>query len=544
MQHYRLRIFCLVLLLGVGATASATELRSGKIAFANSGAAPAQKDFVAGVLYLHSFAYDQARAAFRLAQQADPQFALAFWGEAMTYNHTVWLEQDLPAARAVLTRLGSTAAERLAKAPTAREKGYLRALDNLYGEGDKRARNLAYAQAMCRLSEQYKDDDEAAAFCALALLGQDSGERDEHTIMQAAGIALGIIMHNAEHPGALHYFIHAVDDPKRAPLALSIARSYEQAVNSTPHALHMPSHIYGPLGLWEDSARVNLADWRLAEAQREKSHAPAESRDYHALSWLVHAHLQLGQYIEARKFLNIFRDEVAGEHGSNARKNYSLLRATAYGITGDSVDIQQTPYCETRDLPALYAACETSNRTYKALAENDLTVAQGHLAGLQELLGGLQNVTGQIEQNARFGIKEFRCSVPFAQVIATQLAAELAHSAGQIDEALRLLHLAATQAEAIEYADLAAPMPPKPPRERLGEILLELKRPADALVAYQEVLRAQPKRSIALLGLARAAAQVHDVNACNDAMAQLAINWRAADPQVRQLLTRVACALP
>ena len=169
-----LRHAILILLMTFPAVAS-QDL--GVIDFPNSGPEAAQADFVRGVLLLHNFQYPQAATAFQAAQKVAPDFALAYWGEAMTYNHGLWMEQDLDKSRAVLARLGPTAETRLAKAATAREKGYLLAVEALYGEGTKLERDLAYMEEMRKLRERYPDDLEAAAFYALSVLASAQGER-------------------------------------------------------------------------------------------------------------------------------------------------------------------------------------------------------------------------------------------------------------------------------------------------------------------------------------------------------------------------------
>ena len=185
----------------------------GRIVFPTSGPAEAQKHFIRGVLLLHSFEYRKAREEFLSAQKVAPAFAMAYWGEAMTYNEPVWFAQDLSAARAALKRLP-------ANAPTERERAYLAAVEILYGEGSKESRDFAYATAMRRLHEKYPDDQEAAAFYALSLLGTCHQGRDFRTYMNAAAIAEALLAKNPEHPGALHYAIHSYDDPIHAPLGL------------------------------------------------------------------------------------------------------------------------------------------------------------------------------------------------------------------------------------------------------------------------------------------------------------------------------------
>ena len=231
----------------------------GEIRFPTSGPAEAQGHFIRGVLLLHSFEYDRARRAFIEARTAAPKFAMAYWGEAMTYNHSIWGEQDRGSAVAALGRLGATPAERLATAPTEREKLYLSAVELLYADGDQKQIKTAYSNAMGELARRYPDDLEARAFYALSLLGLTGDVRDTENYMRAAAVAEEVFEANRKHPGAIHYLIHAYDDPVHAPLGLRVARIYGTVARGASHAQHMPSHIFFALGMWDDSIAANTA---------------------------------------------------------------------------------------------------------------------------------------------------------------------------------------------------------------------------------------------------------------------------------------------
>src|SRR5262245_17910699 len=231
----------------------------GQVRFANSGSPAAQQDFLTGLAQLHNFEYGPAAELFRKAQKTDPDFAMAYWGEAMTYNHAIWMEQDAAAARAVLQRLGPNPDARLAKAKTEREKDYLRALETLYGEGDKRARDLAYADAMEGVRRKYQDDVDASAFAALALLGTSHGGRDFAIYMRSAAILEPLFPGYPKHPGIAHYLIHSYDDPIHAPLGLRAAREYSTIAPAAAHAQHMCSHIFVATGMWDDVVAANEA---------------------------------------------------------------------------------------------------------------------------------------------------------------------------------------------------------------------------------------------------------------------------------------------
>lgn len=224
------------------APAGAQEL--GTVNFPASGSPEAQPHFEAGLLLLHNFEYEDAAARFRRAREIDPDFAMAYWGEAQTFNHPIWMEQDREAALAVLAAFAPTPRERLARVPTPRERDWLETVEVLYGEGPKEERDFRYRDAMRRLAEKYPEDEDARAFYALSLLGTAHGGRDFTIYMKAAAVAQPVLEENPMHPGAAHYVIHAFDDPIHAPLGLPAARAYSGIAPDAGHAQHMTSHIF------------------------------------------------------------------------------------------------------------------------------------------------------------------------------------------------------------------------------------------------------------------------------------------------------------
>ena len=205
------------------ATAQA-PLRLGKITFPTSATGAAQSAFVRGVLNLHSFEYDEAILAFREAQKLSPDFAMAYWGEALSYTQPLWYNEDVNRARAVLNRLGPTAAARAAKAPTSREKAYMAAIERLFAPGTHDARFQAFADALAGIARDYPTDDEARAFQALAMLGTiPEGVRRPAVSLKAGEIADGVLKRNPQHPGAAHYVLHAYDDGEHNASALPAA---------------------------------------------------------------------------------------------------------------------------------------------------------------------------------------------------------------------------------------------------------------------------------------------------------------------------------
>ena len=291
--------------------------RLGTVAFANSGADAAQAPFLRGLALLHSFEYDEAAEAFRAAQTADPGFAMAFWGEAVTYSHLLWGEDDVEAARRVLNRLAPSRDARLARAKTAREQAYGAAVEALFADGDLSMRVRGFADAMRAVTARYPDDIDAAAFTSLALMfaanvGQLPPDQRRVARDDAITFAQRVFAAEPSHPGGVHYLIHATDDPEMAPRGLEAARRYAEIAPEAEHALHMPSHIFVQLGLWSDAVASDeraFAASRAEVAARKLSNADLS---FHSLQWLQYAYLQSGRYRASRGTIDTAREVLAG----------------------------------------------------------------------------------------------------------------------------------------------------------------------------------------------------------------------------------------
>ncbi|MDT8368893.1 MAG: hypothetical protein RQ745_06770 [Longimicrobiales bacterium] len=465
------RLLCAMSLLCAAFPLSAQTERLGSLTFANSGAPAAQDDFVRGVLLLHSFEYDDAAAAFRRAQEADPGFALAWWGEAMTHNHPIWAEQDRDAARAILARAPS-------EALTPREAMYLRALDELYGEGTKAERDRRYMLAMRRLHEAHPDDREARAFYALSILGLTNGVRDFATYMRAAAVAQPLFEENPEHPGAAHYLIHAFDDPIHAPLGLSAAHAYGETVRDAAHAQHMTSHIFLALGMWDDVVRANVNATRVADEDRARRGVTVPNRCGHYPYWLHYGHLMREEWDAATRIMAQCQRNQA-DPDRDDRGYYVSTRARQILDTGEWGAAARWTQ-DLSDAPASAPAYDFVN-AYAALERGDPGPATATL-----------DAWGAELDEAR------------REIMRLELAALLALHGGGGDEAVALLREAAALEESLPL-EFGPPASLKPPHELLGEVLLELGRPGEAVEAFQGALALTPLRTPALRGLEAAA---------------------------------------
>ncbi len=481
----------------------------------NSGAAEAQEAFIRGMLLLHSFEYVDSREAFRQAQAIDPDFALAYWGEAMTHNHPLWRQQDREAGLEALSRYAPTADARAAKAPTEREAAYLATLDVLYAEGDKVSRDIAYSQAMGELAARYPDDMEARAFYSLSILGTTQGDRDFATYMRAGAVAEEVFAANGRHPGAIHYMIHSYDDPIHAPLGLRAARVYNEIAPAASHAQHMISHIFVALGRWGDSVQSNINAYEVSKARREDKGLPVDSLNYHALHWLQYSYHQLGQLDNARRVLDMMRGYVEESGSPRAAWHWAVMRAM-WNIETAGPDM---PPAISRDALELGGASQDLfGEGYVAVRAGDAETATVALAALGELME-----TRQAAHEADGGAYNaaYEGSIAVAEVLAGSLAALIALHEERTEDALALLE----EATAIEGARPLEYGPPdivKPSHEIYGEVLASLGRHVEAAAQFEAALARAPRRTRSLLGLAGAAAASENDGVLASTCAELA----------------------
>ena len=501
----------LAFLLTVPAMAQVRDL--GTTAFENTGAATAQEPFLRGLLLLHSFEFDDAAEAFREAQERDPGFAMAYWGEAMTYNHPLWAQVDLDKGRATLNRLAPTPDARQDKAPTAREKAYLRAVETLYGTGDKRERDWAYRRAMEHLAAQFPDDLDAAAFYALSILGTSHDGRDIPTYMQAAAVAEEVFMKNPAHPGAQHYLIHSYDDPVHAPLGLRAALRYAETAPAAAHALHMPSHIFVALGMWDRVVASNDDAWRASLARVARKGLPEEMRryGYHALWWQHYGEVQQGRYEAARQSLATIAADAERFDNGSARTHYARMRAAYVVGTQSWTGAEAQPNIRVEDLSLPTRASEWYIRARRALAQGDRATALQHAAAIRDALATDR--------------RQHPPDLQSAEIIALEIEALAAANA---DDALALLAQATDMEENLSF-DFGPPVPVEPSHELYGQMLLAMGRAEEAVAQFEEALARAPRRTTALLGLAQAAEQAGDRDTAAAAYLDLRAAWHNAD---------------
>ena len=478
------------------AAAGSLTANLGSIDFPNSGAAEAQTAFLTGMKALHSFEFEHAGEAFRAAQAIDPEFALAYWGEALSYNHPLWSEQDRMAAHAALAGYASRPEDRAGKTPPGRERGLMEAVDVLYGSGDKLSRDTAYSEAMRRLHETYPEDDEIATQYALSLLGTvRRGDKGFGRQVRAGAIAMEVFARSPRHPGAAHFIIHAFDDPEHAILALPAARVYAEIAPAAPHALHMPSHIFVQLGMWEDVVASNDASYKAALDRVQRKGLARGRSEYHSLQWYHYGQLQLGNEAMAQWALDEAFRTLEAFPGKRVRRGTMKMLAR---------HTLETERWSGFDHGILVDA--DRNHSALQLAAGSSAAYTGKLDVAEVALANIRNSRKRFEANASTAYR--------ARIIAVEekeLEAALALAKGDDDAAEDFL-VEAAALEAELNAPSGPPSPMKPAHEMYGEFLLARGRTDEAAVQFTRALERTPNRTRSVRGLERARQHSSDIS--------------------------------
>jgi hypothetical protein len=511
----------------------------GSISFPTMTQSPeAQNAFIEGMLLLHLFEYPDAREEFLKAQDLDPGFAMAIWGEAMTHNYPVWGRQDLEAGRAALRKLGATPEERITHTPAAREQGFLAALELLYGAGTKAQRDLAYMRAMEQLAARYPDDHEVQLFYALSLFGVEAGVRDTATYMMCTALAQDVFSENPEHPGAAHYLIHGVDDPLHAVLGLSAARALALMAPDAGHAQHMTSHIFLALGMWDDVVKANETAIRVQNKLREKRGMPARHWG-HYNQWLLYGYLQQGRHDAAFELLQAAYAEWQADGKAPAdRMNLSPDRSLA----GSVVKMWTRFVIETRQWDSDVAgwAFNIGDAFDPNLNITFVRAMQSAHAGLAARTDQYINQFSRLRHELAEVISRQDYQAPGdslylqrLEVMELLLLAAKEYARGNMGQAARITG----EASELEGKMPAASGPPYvdlPSAEYWGDLLLGSRKFAEADEAYALQLERSRHKSHALEGLAKAQAALGKESAANYTRAKLERIRAAADEAVER----------
>lgn len=475
--------------------------RLGAVTFPTSCAPGVQSGFERGVALMHSFAYAASEEAFRTVADADPSCALAHWGIAMSYFHQLWTPPDTEELRKGLAQIDR--AQQLG-AGSMRERQFIEAAAAYYRDSDHLShvvRAKAYERAMAEVARSNPHDAEAQIFYALALIATASPADQSHANQkQAAEILEPLFRSVPQHPGLAHYLIHAYDSAELAPRGLAAARAYSKIAPSAPHALHMPSHIFTRLGYWDDSIASNRAARVAARAEGDVG------EELHAMDYLTYAYLQRGRETDAGHVIDDLR-AMSELPTADFKVDYA---ATAMPVR---FAVERRQWAAAASLqPLSQSAPHVAAIVYWARALGQARRGHPHqsdsdLAKLNVCLHQLQS-----SGNPYWAIQ--------TEVLVEEAQAWILQAQGMADEATRRMRSAADKEDAVEKLPVT-PGPIVPAREQLGELLLELKRPRDALREFQATLIVAPGRRGALTGAVHAAELVGDVQTAARLRAEL-----------------------
>jgi len=517
----------------------------GQIEFPVTGSEECGLHFREGMLAMHSFEYDRAHAAFASALGADPGCAMAAWGDAMAYVHPIWHERDLVKGRAALARVRE---ERLAP----KELAFIAAARALYAVDEMKEANSGWLRRAAQMHLDFPDDDEVALQHALALLavyGYDPTYVEGQ--MEAGAVALGVLSRRPEHPGAAHYVIHAFDSREHAILALPAARMYARIAPAAGHALHMPSHTFVHLGMWRDVVPSNERAFAASIAWEKSRGHTTSTFDWHSHSWLVAAHLELGQFTRAKQLIEEGRAMLV------AAKDDTALQRSGYADEVAAYVMHTERWKEADDLmapvlaPTIDEPAPAGSMACAAHAPGGSGPYRPPLALFARLLGTAVRAEAALRSGdmntAKKRIAEHKAvraqMAPWAKSLpATNVAnweareATLTARAEEGTKGMKPVLDALDKAmRAANERGLAGPVWFPTTRATLASTLLAAGKPKEALAEYEHVLEVHTRHAPALLGAARAARATGDGAKAKSFYTLLAEQWRDADADVPTL---------
>jgi len=485
-----------------------TGQTAASVTFPVSCALAVQASFAHGVTLLHSFEYEEANHEFQEVAQRDPQCAMAYWGQGMSLYHQLW---DRPSKDNLERGVELLAKARDLKAPTARERDYIQALSVFYTDTERLNHNQrasAYSKAMQGVYEHNPQDREAAVFYALSLLASSQENDTELTNAKAAVAILNTLFEaNPTHPGIAHYIIHSCDNPAMASLALPAARKYASIAPESAHAVHMPSHIFARLGLWQDDINSNLAAIRAADKMADM-HLHVMHHKMHSMDFLEYAYLQIGDDVNAKAQVHEFNTIRKADVGADFQDYFEarLLQSRAmYAMERrqwkDALNLQPNP-----GAPPYAQVIVYWGRAVAAGHLHDAAAAQDALKHYDELLEETQKSAKPYMAEGLKGQHD-------------EVLAWASYASGKTDEAVRLLRSVSDMQDKVGKGETESPA-----REMLADLLLDAQRPQEALAEYEISLRTDPNRFNGLYGAAQAADQTKQKEKASSYYAQLVKN--------------------
>jgi tetratricopeptide (TPR) repeat protein len=481
-------------------TASSAE-RLGTVSFSVSCASAVQSRFTRGVALLHDFWYQEAQQQFVEIAQADPNCAMAHWGVAMSLFHQIW---DRPDDATVEHGWREMQAAQARPAKTAREREYVAALSGFYqpGQRDYQSRIEGYAAAMAKLYRDYPGDTDAGAFYALSLLAAQPPNDASVTLNQKAMAVLGpLFVKYPDHPGVVHYIIHACDTPSLAPDGLAAAKHYGEIAASAPHAVHMPGHIFARLGMWQEDIDSNVGSVAASHAAEARKQSGAMDQ-FHSDDFLLYAYLQSGQDAKAEEVLHDSTAAIAHFETTSDRGEHYMTGMFPYIRTKLPIffDLEMRDWKAAAAIEAIAGAPpETQTLTFWAR-----TVAAGHMHQPRQARDNLAAYEALIEK-IKQGRHAYFADSTGARIMRGEMLAWIAFAEGNPADAVKQMQESADLQDKVGQGEVDIPA-----REMLADILLELKRPQEALVEYKKALTLSPNRFNGLFNAGMAAEAVGD----------------------------------
>jgi tetratricopeptide (TPR) repeat protein len=463
----------------------------------------------------------------------------------MSFSQPLWFFEEVPQARAALAKLGATPDVRIAKAKTPREQGFMRAVEALFGPGDKPARHAAFAAEMAKVAGAHPADDEAQTFYALALLSTLArGDASLPIRRQAGGIAERVFARNPNHPGAAHYILHAYDHGTLADRSLPAARTYAKIAPAASHALHMPAHAFLQVGFWDEAAASDQASWDASIAWAKRRGLPITSRDYHSLAWLQYEWTQQGRFSKTREAIAFVNEALKAsslkpQAASPKPQAASPLHAGGHGY-GEASEIGRGSgeAALRNDRGSMRARYIIESERWQEMK------GQTTFDNIEELFAlGLSAVNLGDAARVRSVIEEFRKAASPAQpaelreqaeVMLREMEALDLFAQGQHQAAFAIMDRAVALQSRMPKP-IGRPFPVKGADELYGELLLQVNRAKEAIVWFDRALTRTPNRSRAVLGLARAYRNAGDGANAKAAYKRFLTNYRLADAGLPEL---------
>src|SRR5438552_4194654 len=513
------------------------DLRAaGKVDFPISCTPAVQSEFARGVALLHSFFYEEARRIFTSVAEQDPKCAMAQWGIAMTWWHPIWTPptpDEMSAGKAAIAKaMGMTAG-------TDRERGFITALNVYYNTPDSstagtvgqschgpvgpRDRVIAYEKAMRQLYDKYPDDFEAQTFYAFAILAVGYATPNDTTLskqLQAGAMLEKLWKQNPNHPGAVHYLIHCYDYPALARRGLAAARSYDSIAPWVPHALHMPSHIFTRLGMWDESIAANRSSADASRAYAAMRHRDAtEAEELHALDYMAYSYLQEAQDTKAKEIV----DFAATVRKTNPELEFS--GAYALAAIPSRYALERNAWSEAATLPVPELPHWSSFPSFKGLMEYSHALGRAHTGDIEGAGKAIDRMQQLRDATSDPKFDYFKRQLDL-QIQAA--SAWVAYGENKKDDAVDLLRRAA-DAEDILGKHPVSPGALVPAREQLGDLLVQLDRPKEAQREFEAAVKIYPGRFRGLYGAAHAAEQNGEKEKADHYYAKLAEQTAKAD---------------